>query len=170
MNVELRVNGTQHAVEVEPRETLADALRDGLGLTGTNLACEHGVCGSCTVLVDGTALRSCLLLAAQCDGSAVTTVEGLADGEDLHPLQQAFTDEHGLQCGFCTPGFLLLLKGALDEDPYLDQDERRLEEVLSSNLCRCTGYVGIRRAAVLAARRMRGTSPSNGGDGLTPAA
>jgi carbon-monoxide dehydrogenase small subunit len=157
VNVELTVNGQACRVEVEARDSLADALRDKLGLTGTNLGCEHGVCGSCTVSVDGAAVRSCLLLAVQCDGCDVRTVEGLAgpDGE-LSVLQQAFSTEHGLQCGFCTPGFLCLLQQALDDDPEIDLDEQRLDEVLASNLCRCTGYVGIRNAVVRAARELRG--------------
>ncbi|MGP3932076.1 (2Fe-2S)-binding protein [Nonomuraea sp. KM88] len=156
MNVELTVNGSAHRLDVEPRTSLADALRDQLRLTGTTLGCEHGVCGSCTVLVDGTAIRSCLLLAVQADGADIRTVEGLAGDGGPHPLQEAFAAEHALQCGFCTPGFLMLLAGALAEEPYLDRDERRMDEVLASNLCRCTGYAGIRRAARAAARRMRG--------------
>ncbi|MEV0233074.1 (2Fe-2S)-binding protein [Nonomuraea sp. NPDC050786] len=156
MNVELMVNGRTHRLDVEPRTNLADALRDRLGLTGTTLGCEHGVCGSCTVLVDGTAVRSCLALAVQVEGADIRTVEGLADGDRLHPLQEAFAAEHALQCGFCTPGFLMLLAGALAEEPELDQDERRLDELLASNLCRCTGYAGIRRAAVRAASLLRG--------------
>ncbi|MEV6029749.1 (2Fe-2S)-binding protein [Nonomuraea sp. NPDC052116] len=155
MNVRLTVNGRTHRIEVEPRTSLADALRDRLGLTGTTLGCEHGVCGSCTVLVDGTAIRSCLALAVQVEGADIRTVEGLADGDGLHPLQEAFAAEHALQCGFCTPGFLMLLAGALAEEPELDRDERRLDAVLASNLCRCTGYAGIRRAAARAAKSMR---------------
>ena len=153
MKVSLQVNGQAQEVEVEPRSTLADTLRDDLGLTGTNLGCEHGVCGSCTVQVDGEAVRSCLVLTAQCDGRAVTTVEGLASADGtLTPLQEAFSTEHGLQCGFCTPGFLMLLDAALRDDPNLPDDTERLDEVLASNLCRCTGYVGIRKAAIRAAR------------------
>jgi carbon-monoxide dehydrogenase small subunit len=155
MDVELTVNGTTRRLDVEPRTSLADALRDGLGLTGTTLGCEHGVCGSCTVLLDGTAVRSCLMLAVQASGAAIRTVEGLAEDDRPHPLQEAFAAEHALQCGFCTPGFLMLLTGALAEDPELDRDERRLDEVLAANLCRCTGYAGIRRAAIRAAARMR---------------
>jgi aerobic carbon-monoxide dehydrogenase small subunit len=155
LKIELRVNGTRHELDVEPRTTLADALRDELGLTGTRLGCEHGVCGSCTILADGIPVRSCLLLAVQCSQADIGTVEGLARGDGLHPLQAAFAAEHALQCGFCTPGFLMLLAGELAANPDLDQDEARLEEVLASNLCRCTGYVGIRRAAVSAAREMR---------------
>jgi aerobic carbon-monoxide dehydrogenase small subunit len=154
--VRLIVNGETHEFEVEPRVPLADALRDELGLTGTNLGCEHGVCGTCTVLLDGEAVRSCLVLAVQCDGASVRTVEGLADrlpdGERLHPLQQAFAREHGLQCGFCTPGFLMLAAGALEGGVRLDEDEEALEQLLASNLCRCTGYEGIRRAVAAAAR------------------
>jgi carbon-monoxide dehydrogenase small subunit len=141
------VNGVAYELDVEPRRTLADALRDDCGLTGTHLACEHGVCGACTVLVDGDAVRSCLMLAVQCDGAAVRTVEGLAgpDGS-LHPLQRAFSEEHALQCGFCTPGFLMLIVGALEQDPAIAGDPARLTELLTSNLCRCTGYAAIRRA------------------------
>ncbi|MBE1585639.1 (2Fe-2S)-binding protein [Nonomuraea angiospora] len=159
MKVRFTVNGRTHQIDVEPRTSLADALRDRLGLTGTTLGCEHGVCGSCTVLVDGTAIRSCLTLAVQAEGADVRTVEGLADGDEPHPLQEAFAAEHALQCGFCTPGFLMLLAGALAEEPELDRDERRLDAVLASNLCRCTGYAGIRRAAVRAAESLR----ANGG-------
>lgn len=153
--VRLRVNGTEHHLRVEPRSTLADTLRGDLGLTGTRLGCEHGVCGSCTVLLDGTPTRSCLLLTVQCGRSEIRTVEGLAANGRLHPLQEAFAAEHALQCGFCTPGFLMTLAGALAVDPRLDEDPQRLDEVLASNLCRCTGYDGIRRAAISAARRMR---------------
>jgi carbon-monoxide dehydrogenase small subunit len=155
MPLTLRVNGDEHRLDVEARTTLADALRDGLGLTGTRLGCEHGVCGSCTVLLDGAPARSCLLLAVQCAQSDIRTVEGLASEGTLHPLQRAFAEEHALQCGFCTAGFLMTLAGELAVRPDLDQDERRLEEVLASNLCRCTGYEGIRRAAISAARQMR---------------
>jgi aerobic carbon-monoxide dehydrogenase small subunit len=155
MDIELTVNGVAHTVDAEPRTSLADLLRDHLGLTGTTLGCEHGVCGSCTVLVDGTAVRACLMLGVQCAGSDIRTVEGLADGDRLHPLQEAFVAEHALQCGFCTPGFLMLLAGALAAEPDLAADERRLDETLASNLCRCTGYVNIRRAAIRAAALLR---------------
>jgi carbon-monoxide dehydrogenase small subunit len=154
VEVSLTVNGVEHSVDVEPRVSLADLLRDELDLTGTNLGCEHGVCGSCTVLVDGKPVRACLVLAVQCGGQRVQTVEGLADGS-LHPVQEAFAAEHALQCGFCTPGFLMLLAGALSAEPELDRDEVRLQEVLSSNLCRCTGYVNIRKAAIRAAEALR---------------
>ncbi len=156
MKIILTVNGVDHELDVEPRTLLVDALRDQLGLTGTNVGCGHGACGSCTVLVDGDAVRSCLMLAVQGRGRTIETVEGLAGpDEPLHPVQQAFTDHHALQCGFCTPGFLMLIKGALDADPELDRDEERLTALLSSNLCRCTGYVGIRAAAVAAAQTLR---------------
>jgi carbon-monoxide dehydrogenase small subunit len=162
VDVSLTVNGTPHQVAVEPRTSLADLLRDRLDLTGTNLGCEHGVCGTCTVLLDGVPVRSCLLLAVQCDGHAVGTVEGLADGGTPHPLQRAFAAEHALQCGFCTPGFLMLLAGTLAAEPELDRDDRRLDEVLSSNLCRCTGYAGIRRATLRVAAQLRGDSTDTG--------
>jgi aerobic carbon-monoxide dehydrogenase small subunit len=147
------LNGEVHEVDVEPRRTLADALREDCGLTGTHLACEHGVCGACTVLVDGDAVRSCLMLAVQADGATIRTVEGLAgpDGA-LHPVQQAFSAEHALQCGFCTPGFLMLIVGALEQDPTVVDDPERLTELLTSNLCRCTGYAAIRRAVERAAK------------------
>ncbi|OBI25316.1 (2Fe-2S)-binding protein [Mycobacterium sp. E1386] len=153
MHIELTVNGRQYVIDVPPRRTLADALREDCGLTGTHLGCEHGVCGACTVLVDGDAVRSCLMFAVQCGGREIRTVEGLAapDGTD-HPLQQAFSAEHALQCGFCTPGFLMLAAGALDADPGIVDDAERLRELLTSNLCRCTGYEAIRRAVVRAAR------------------
>jgi aerobic carbon-monoxide dehydrogenase small subunit len=148
----LTVNGRSHELDVEPRRTLADALREDCGLTGTHLGCEHGVCGACTVLVDGVAVRSCLMFAVQCDGAEIRTVEGLAgdDGSD-HPLQAAFSAEHALQCGFCTPGFLMLTVGALESDPGVAGDPERLRELLTSNLCRCTGYEAIRRAVLAAA-------------------
>jgi aerobic carbon-monoxide dehydrogenase small subunit len=152
----LHVNGRTVEVDVEPRRLLVDVLRDDLGLTGTTLGCGHGACGSCTVLIDGVAQRSCLVFAVQCDNNEIRTVEGLAaDDGTLHPLQRAFSDRHALQCGFCTPGFLMLLAGALDANPDLDQDEEELTSVLASNLCRCTGYVGIRAAAHQAAADMR---------------
>jgi aerobic carbon-monoxide dehydrogenase small subunit len=151
--IALRVNGAVGKVSVEPRTTLADALRDGLGLHGTHLGCEQGVCGSCTVLLDGAPVRSCLLFAFQCEGKRITTIEGLAEGDSLHPLQRAFIDNSGLQCGFCTPGFIMLAAGALEQDPDLDGDE--LVELLSSNLCRCTGYRNILDAVKQGAKDMR---------------
>jgi carbon-monoxide dehydrogenase small subunit len=165
MKVSLRVNGVANEVDVEPRRLLVDVLRDELRLTGTTIGCGHGACGSCTVLVDGVAQRSCLTLTVQVEGSEIATVEGLAATDaPLSPLQQAFHDHHALQCGFCTPGFLMMLAGALQEDPMLDQDDERLTAALASNLCRCTGYVGIRAAAKDAARRLRG-EPTASGEG-----
>lgn len=158
----LHVNGTARTVSVEPRRALADVLRDDLGLTGTRLGCEHGVCGSCTVLLDGEPVRSCLVLAAQVRDGDVRTVEGL-DAQD--PLFAAFETEHAYQCGFCTSGFLVLLRGALDEDPTVVDDAGRLDAVLASNLCRCTGYEGIRRAAVRAAGR---SGPDREGQSAMP--
>jgi carbon-monoxide dehydrogenase small subunit len=151
--ITLSVNGVTHTVTVEPRKTLADTIREDCGLTGTHLGCEHGVCGACTILVGGAPVRSCLLFAVQCEGVEIETVEGLAVDGELHPLQEAFWAHHGLQCGFCTPGFLMLAKGALTEDPELSGD--RLREVLSSNLCRCTGYQNILAAVEAAAAQMR---------------
>ena len=149
----LDVNGRSYEVRVEPRRTLADALRDDCGLTGTHLGCEHGVCGACTVLADGQPVRSCLMFAVQCEGVELRTVEGLADGDRLHPMQQAFWDNHGLQCGFCTPGFLMLAVGYLEQNP--DPGEEELRAALSSNLCRCTGYQNILKAVEEAAAVMR---------------
>jgi aerobic carbon-monoxide dehydrogenase small subunit len=149
----LKVNGRSYEVRVEPRRTLADALREDCGLTGTHLGCEHGVCGACTVLVDGDPVRSCLMFAVQAEGAAIRTVEGLADGEALHPLQQAFWDRHGLQCGFCTPGFLMLAAGVLEKQPAIADEE--LRHVLASNLCRCTGYQNIIKAVRAAADQMK---------------
>jgi carbon-monoxide dehydrogenase small subunit len=151
--VNLTVNGKPRAVSIEPRRTLADVLRDDCGLTGTHLGCEHGVCGACTVLVDGKPVRSCLMFGVQAEGKEIRTVEGLADGDTLHPLQQAFWENHGLQCGFCTPGFLMLAAGALEENPDMSDDE--IKDVLSSNLCRCTGYQNIIKAVRIAARELR---------------
>ncbi len=158
MDIDVSVNGRRSAASVEPRMTLADFLRDELGLTGTHLGCEHGVCGACTVLMDGRSVRSCLLFAVQADGHEVTTVEGLAasDDEILHPLQQAFHERHGLQCGFCTPGFLLSAVELLDTNP--DPTEGEVRSWLSGNLCRCTGYQNIVEAVLLAAERMRGVA------------
>jgi len=149
-SVRVRVNGEPREASVEVRTTLADFLRDALDLTGTHVGCEHGVCGACTVLLDGQPVRSCLMLAVQAEGAAITTVEGLADGEKLHPLQQAFWDHHGLQCGFCTPGFLLTAKAFLEENPRPSDEEIR--EAISGNLCRCTGYHFIVEAIRSAAR------------------
>jgi carbon-monoxide dehydrogenase small subunit len=152
-NLTLAVNDKTYAVSIEPRRSLADVLRDDCGLTGTHLGCEHGVCGACTVLVNDKPVRSCLMFGVQAEGKTVRTVEGLADGDTLHPLQQAFWENHGLQCGFCTPGFLMLAAGALQENP--DMSDEDIKDVLSSNLCRCTGYQNIVKAVRLAAREMR---------------
>ncbi len=160
VQVELRVNGAHRRVEVEPRTTLADALRDKLGLTGTHLGCEHGVCGACTVLLDRRPVRACLLFAVQCRGLDITTIEGLANGDELHPLQRAFVDNFGLQCGFCTPGFIMLAAGALSENPDMPDDE--LVELLSANLCRCTGYRNIIAAVRQGAHELRAARPTAG--------
>jgi aerobic carbon-monoxide dehydrogenase small subunit len=149
----LTVNGKPVTLTLPPRVTLADALRDHLGLTGTHLGCEHGVCGACTVLVDDKPVRSCLMFAVQAEGARVRTVEGLANGDKLHPLQQAFWDHHGLQCGFCTPGFLMLAVSILEPDPDIAESE--LREALSSNLCRCTGYQNILKSVLAASAEMR---------------
>lgn len=139
--VTLNVNGQEHEVLLESRKMLADVLRQDLGLTGTHLGCEHGICGACTVLLDGQPVRSCLVFGVQADGREVRTVESLADGDELNDLQQAFSRHHGLQCGFCTPGFLMLAEAYLATEPAADREEVR--EVVSANLCRCTGYQGI---------------------------
>lgn len=159
-SIAMTVNGVHHDVEVETRITLADCLRHQLGLTGTHLGCEHGVCGACTILVDGRSVRSCLMLAVQADGASIATVEGIADDDGrLHPLQQAFHDNHGLQCGFCTPGMLMTLLEFLEENPAPSEAEVR--EALSGNLCRCTGYQGIVDAALEAAAQLRQDQGSN---------
>jgi len=155
--VTLRVNGAEHSAETEPRTLLSDFLRHDLGLTGTHVGCEHGVCGACTILMDGEAVRSCLVLAVQADGHELTTVEGLTpDVEQLHPLQEAFQEAHGLQCGFCTPGFLMTLIPFLEENS--DPTEEEIRSALSGNLCRCTGYQHIVDAVQLAAERGRSDS------------
>ena len=150
------VNGDPLEVEVEPRRLLADVLREDAHLYGTHLGCEHGVCGACTVLVDGEPVRSCLMLAVQADGAEITTVEGLAPDGALHPLQEAFREHHALQCGFCTPGFLMTALHLLGERPDLD-DEEEIRTALSGNLCRCTGYSNIVDAVRDAAGRLRGS-------------
>jgi aerobic carbon-monoxide dehydrogenase small subunit len=153
MPVRLTVNGRTYEVEVEPRKTLADTLREDCGLTGTHLGCEHGVCGACTILMDGKSVRSCLLFAVQAEGHELQTVEGLAPSdEELHPIQQAFSEKHGLQCGFCTPGFLMTVSEFLAEVP--DPSEEQIRERLTGNLCRCTGYKNIVAAVRLAAERL----------------
>lgn len=152
IDVTLTVNGGPRSAAVEPRRTLADLLRDDLGLTGTHLGCEHGVCGSCTVLVDGASARSCLMLAAQAEGADVTTIEGLA-GDELHPLQQAFRETLAFQCGYCTPGFIMTALELLHENP--SPSEAEIRDAISGNLCRCTGYESIVRGIALAAERAR---------------
>ena len=157
--IRLRVNGREHELTVESRRTLADMLRHDLGYTGTHLGCEHGICGACTVLVDGGPARACLMFGVQADGCEVATVEGLSDGEELSDLQQAFSDQHGLQCGFCTPGFLMLAEAYLNEprgdgEPA-EPDEAEIRELVASNLCRCTGYQGIVEAVLATARSRR---------------
>ncbi len=155
--VSVTVNGQSYEREVETRLTLADFLRHELLLTGTHVGCEHGVCGACTILLDGITARSCLMLAVQANGREITTIEGIAPGEDeLHPLQQAFQDNHGLQCGFCTPGMLTTLLEFLRDNP--DPTEREVREAISGNLCRCTGYQGIVNAALDAAKRLQAQS------------
>jgi carbon-monoxide dehydrogenase small subunit len=153
MPIALTVNGTRYERTAEIRLSLADFLRHELGLTGTHVGCEQGSCGACTILVDGKAIRACLMFAVQADGSNVTTVEALASNGDLHPLQQAFYDRHGLQCGFCTPGMLITLVELLQEQPFAGEAEIR--RALSGNLCRCTGYQNIVAAAVQAAAMLR---------------
>jgi len=152
-NITLTINGRAHAIEVEPRRTLADAIREDCGQTGTHIGCEHGICGACTVIVNGEPVRSCLMFAVQAVGKKIRTVEGLANGDKLHPMQQAFMDNHGLQCGFCTPGFLMLAVGVLELEPGISDED--LLDVLSSNLCRCTGYQNIIKAVRAAAQEMR---------------
>ena len=140
--IAVTINGKSYEEEVEVRFTLADFMRQQLGVTGTHLGCEHGVCGACTILFDGRSARSCLLLAVQADGHEILTIEGIAPSEDeLHPLQEAFRDNHGLQCGFCTPGFLMLATSILENKPNISEEE--LRNILASNLCRCTGYQNI---------------------------
>jgi len=150
----LDINGAAHEVTVESRRILADVIRDDCGLTGTHIGCEHGVCGACTVLVDGAPIRSCLMFAVQANGKKIRTVEGLQHGAVLHPLQEAFIEHHALQCGFCTPGFLMLALGVLERKRSIADDE--LLDLLSSNLCRCTGYENILKAVKAAAARMNG--------------
>jgi aerobic-type carbon monoxide dehydrogenase small subunit (CoxS/CutS family) len=153
LDITLTVNGRDYPVRVEPRRTLVDTIRDECGLTGTHIGCEHGVCGACTVILNGEAVRSCLMFAVQAQGKDIQTIEGLADGATLHPLQRAFIAHHGLQCGFCTPGFLMLAANTLEKQPDIGDDE--LLEVLSSNLCRCTGYQNIVKAVQAARDEMR---------------
>ncbi|MDH5606204.1 MAG: (2Fe-2S)-binding protein [Anaerolineae bacterium] len=151
--IEFELNGKTHSGEVEPRILLADYLRHEIGLTGTHVGCEHGVCGACTILVDGKSMRSCLMLAVQADGHKIQTVESLTDNlDELHPLQEAFREAHGLQCGFCTPGFLMTLIPYLEENP--NPSENEIRHALSGNLCRCTGYQHIVEAVKIASEKM----------------
>ena len=152
--IKVKVNGAEYERLVEPRLTLADFLREELGLTGTHLGCEHGVCGACTVLMNGASVRSCLTLAVQADGAELLTVEGLARGDQLHPLQEAFRTHHGLQCGFCTPGFLMVALEFLKSHPEPTADE--ILTAIGGNLCRCTGYQGIAAAVATAAQKLNG--------------
>jgi carbon-monoxide dehydrogenase small subunit len=150
----LSINGRDYPLRLEPRRTLLDAIREECGLTGTHMGCEHGVCGACTVLLDGQPIRACLMFAVQAEGAAIRTIEGLTAGDALNPVQRAFIAHHGVQCGFCTPGFLMLATGLLARDPDISDDE--LREVLSSNLCRCTGYQNIVAAVRAAFAELRG--------------
>ncbi len=157
--VRLTVNGTHYEAHVEPRMTLVDLLRGELGLTGTHVGCEHGVCGACTILLEGQAVRSCIMLAVQADGANLTTVEGLSAEGQLHPIQEAFMEKHGLQCGFCTPGFLMSVYELLQHSPNPSDDEIR--DALGGEICRCTGYQAIMESVRHAAAKMRGeTEPS----------
>jgi len=158
----LNVNGAATEVSTEPRRTLSDVIREDLGLTGTHLGCEHGVCGACTVLLDGAPVRSCLTLAVQADGHQITTVEGLANGDELHPVQQAMHEAHGFQCAFCSPGFMLSTVALLAENPNPSRHEIR--EELSGNLCRCTGYHTILDGVEVAIRALASDGASGGGD------
>jgi aerobic-type carbon monoxide dehydrogenase small subunit (CoxS/CutS family) len=158
MPVRFQVNGKEVEVEVEPRLTLADCLRHHLRLTGTHVGCEHGVCGACTIIVDGAAVRSCLMLAVQAEGADIVTVEGLSNDADLTPLQKSFRKHHALQCGFCTPGMITTAHALLSEEP--DCDAARVREVLSGNLCRCTGYISIVEAVLDARAAYRQQEPA----------
>jgi carbon-monoxide dehydrogenase small subunit len=154
-DITLNINGRRYALTVDPRRTLADAIRDDCGLIGTHLGCEHGVCGACTIILDGAPVRACLMFAVQADGCTLRTVEGLAEGDSFHPLQQAFMEHHALQCGFCTPGFLMLAVALLEQNP--DPGDDQIRDALSSNLCRCTGYQNILEAVSAAAIVMKAT-------------
>jgi carbon-monoxide dehydrogenase small subunit len=158
--IQLSINGTQYNAEVEARLLLSDFLRHDLGLTGTHVGCEHGVCGACTILFNGEPVRSCLIFAVQADGHELQTVEGLGTPENLHPIQEAFHEAHGLQCGFCTPGFLMTLIPFLDENPNPTEEEIRV--AISGNLCRCTGYQHIVDAVKIAANKTADTNFTNG--------
>jgi aerobic carbon-monoxide dehydrogenase small subunit len=152
-DITLIINGRSYAVRVEPRRTLVDAIREECGQTGTHIGCEHGVCGACTVLLDGAPVRACLMFAVQAADKEIRTVEGLGSADNLNPLQRAFMEHHALQCGFCTPGFLMLVTGVLEREPDIGDEE--LIDVLASNLCRCTGYQNIIKAVRAVARDLR---------------
>jgi len=157
MHIKLTVNGETHALDLEERTTLLDALRDRLGLKGAHAGCEHGVCGACTVLVDGVAVRSCLMFAPQAEGSSVTTIEGVTPGPgELSPIQDAFCETHGMQCGYCTPAMILTAHALLAGNPQPTRED--IVEAISGNICRCTGYAQIVEAIALAAERMRGAN------------
>jgi carbon-monoxide dehydrogenase small subunit len=156
IDIKLNINGRDYAVQAEPRRTLVDVIRDDCGQTGTHIGCEHGVCGACTILVDGEPVRACLMFAVQAEGKQIRTVEGLAKGDELHPLQRAFMEHHALQCGFCTPGFLMLCAGVLEREPNIGDED--LLDVLASNLCRCTGYQNIIKAVRAVAADMRASA------------
>jgi carbon-monoxide dehydrogenase small subunit len=156
MEITVTVNGSAHTTDVEPRQLLVHHLRDDVGLTGTNVGCDTSSCGACTVLLDGESVKSCTVLAVQADGRAVTTIEGLADGAEMHPVQAAFQEHHGLQCGYCTPGMVLAAVSLLEEQP--DPTEQDVREGIEGNLCRCTGYHNIVKAVLAAAAG--GTGPA----------
>jgi carbon-monoxide dehydrogenase small subunit len=153
LDITLNINGRDYDIRVEPRKTLVDAIRDDCGQTGTHIGCEHGICGACTVILDDEAVRACLMFAVQAQGRKIRTVEGLAQGDTLHPLQESFIKHHGLQCGFCTPGFLMLAVNVLERQPDISDEE--LLDVLASNLCRCTGYQNIIAAVRAVAADLR---------------
>ncbi len=157
--VALTVNGQAYSASVEPRTTLVDLLRGELGLTGTHVGCEHGVCGACTILVNGQAVRSCIMLAVQADGAELMTVEGLSEDGQLHPIQQAFIEQRGLQCGFCTPGFLMSVYELLQHNPQPSDEE--IKDALGGELCRCTGYQSILKSVHLAAAKLRGETTAD---------
>jgi len=164
MPIAFTINGNPYSADVEPRRSLSDVIRDDVGLTGTHLGCEHGVCGACTILVDGAPARSCLMLAVQAEGADITTIEGLADGDTLHPIQQAMHEAHGFQCAFCAPGFLMSAVALLAENPSPTRDEIRQE--LSGNLCRCTGYETILNGVETAVALMAGSGAASAVDNL----
>jgi len=157
-HISVTVNGTRHEADVEPRQLLVYFIREAVGLTGTNVGCDTSTCGACTVLVDGQSVKSCTMLAAQADGREITTIEGLAQGGDLHPIQRAFHEHHGLQCGYCTPGMIMAAASLIEENPELSEDQVRLG--LEGNLCRCTGYQNIVKAILAAAEEMRSPAAS----------